>query len=151
MADLDTTLLLELSVQFHDAIEPLQVGDGGRGERMVAPAAGGTFKGPYLRGEVLEPFVDFITARPDGVNEHDIRATLRTDDGAMIYIEYRALGHREPLGPLSEATEPRFYFRSTARFETGDERYAWLNRILAVGRAHGSSHADLAWTFHAVL
>jgi hypothetical protein len=30
----------------------------------------------------------------------------------------------------------------TPRFETGDERYAWLNRIQAVGK--GTAHEDLS-------
>jgi hypothetical protein len=30
----------------------------------------------------------------------------------------------------------------TPRFETGDERYAWLNRIQAVGK--GTVHEDLS-------
>ena len=32
-----------------------------------------------------------------------------------------------------EAVDPSaYYFRTTPRFETGDERYAWLNNAIAI-------------------
>jgi hypothetical protein len=33
-----------------------------------------------------------------------------------------------------------YYMRTTPRFETGDARYAWLNRIVCV--ATGARHTD---------
>ena len=46
-----------------------------------------------------------------------------------------------------EAVDPaEYYFRSAPRFEAGDSRYAWLNRILAVGsgaRLASEVHLDI--------
>ncbi|TAJ21740.1 MAG: DUF3237 domain-containing protein [Dehalococcoidia bacterium] len=149
MADLATTLLFELTVDFGTQDMRMQVGNGGRGKRTVAPAASGTFEGPHLRGEVVPPWPDYITERGDGVIEHEIRAVLRTHDGALIYMDYEGIGHRQPLGPLRESES--FYFRTLIRFETGDARYAWLNRVLAVGVAHPLAGAGLGWRVHAIL
>jgi len=149
MAGLESTLLFELTVRFGDTDMRLLVGDGGRGRRVVAPAVSGTFEGPHLRGTVVPPWPDYIVDRPDGVTEHEIRAVLRTDDGALIYMDYEGIGHRQALGPLRDGEA--FYFRTLIRFETGDARYAWLNRVLAVGVSHAAGPGALGWSVHAIL
>ena len=45
-----------------------------------------------------------------------------------------ALGRGEKVDPSA------YYFRTTPRFETGDPRYAFLNRVLAV--SSGDRRAD---------
>jgi hypothetical protein len=56
----------------------------------------------------------------------DARWTLRTHDGALVYVQY--LGRIALAGPAA----PTLYV--APRFETGDPRYAWLNGIQAIGR-----------------
>jgi hypothetical protein len=49
------------------------------------PIDGGTFEGSRLRGTVLPgSSADWLLLRPDDVMELDFRATLQTDDGALI-------------------------------------------------------------------
>ncbi|MFN8638134.1 MAG: DUF3237 domain-containing protein [Dehalococcoidia bacterium] len=150
MATLDSVPLFELTVVFPETDESHAIGNGGRGERLVAPAASGTFEGEHLRGVVLPPWPDYILRRADGVTEHEIRAVLRTDDGALIYMQYDGLGHRLDLGPLG-GTDGPLYFRTAARFETEAEQYAWLNRILAVAVSHAAGPRRLGWSVHAIL
>jgi hypothetical protein len=57
----------------------------------------------------------------------DVRMTVRTDDGAIIHISY---GGRLDLADRANGLNA--YVAPT--FETGDERYAWLNAVQAVGR-----------------
>ena len=76
--------------------------------------------------------------RPDGVLEQDVRITLKTDDDALIYVRYVGIRHgsSEVMARLmqGETVDPsEYYFRVAPMFETGVERYAWLNNILAVG------------------
>ena len=76
--------------------------------------------------------------RPDGVLEQDVRITLKTDDGAFIYVRYAGIryGPPEVMARLAqcETVDPNeYYFRVAPVFEIGAERYAWLNNILAVG------------------
>ncbi len=80
---------------------------------------------------------DWQVVRADGVADLDARYTLETADGALIYVRNRGYRHgpREVLERLSagENVDPALYYmRTTPLFETGDERYAWLNRIVAV-------------------
>ncbi len=68
----------------------------------------------------------------------DVRATLETGDGAYIYVQYYGvivLNERVQRA-LAAGETPDFgdtYFVTQPRFETGDDRYKWLNRVMAVG------------------
>ena len=75
----------------------LDVGAVPYGTRRIAPLDGGTFEGPRLRGTVLPgSSADWLLLRPDGVLELDLRATLRTDDGALISMKSFGLRHGPP-------------------------------------------------------
>jgi hypothetical protein len=112
---------------------PIQeIGAGPRGTRVTFPITGGSFAGDRLRGKVLPGGDDWTLVRPDGVMELDLRATLETDDGVLIHLAFEGLrADHAPGGP---------YFRTSSRFETADGRYAFLNRLLAIGR--GEFRAD---------
>jgi hypothetical protein len=118
--------------------EPRDIGATPRGARRFYPVVSGSFEGPRLRGEVLPDGGDWLLLRPDGVLEQDVRLTLKTDDGAFIYVRYAGMRHGSPevMARLAqgEVVDPsEYYFRVAPVFETGAERYAWLNNILAVG------------------
>ncbi|HTM60818.1 MAG TPA: DUF3237 domain-containing protein [Burkholderiales bacterium] len=119
-------------------LAPVQeLGDSPLGRRRIIPITGGTFRGERLSGRVLPGGADWQVIRGDGVAELDARYTLETDDQALIYV--RNFGYRH--GPADviqrlaagEPVDPALYYmRTTPRFETGAERYQWLNRIICV-------------------
>ena len=76
---------------------------------------------------------------------------LRTDDGADIHMTYSGLRHQQSLGPLGELPEGEYYFRTAPTFETGAEKYLWLNRILAIGSALPSEPGTASYRVYAVL
>ncbi len=82
-----------------------------------------------MRGTVLGGGGDWVTAAADGTFELDLRVTLETDDGALIHMTF--------TGVRDDANH---YFRTLPRFETAAPKYAFLNRLLAVGI--GEIHAD---------
>jgi hypothetical protein len=120
---------------------PVDVGQGPLAVRQIYDVTGGTFEGPKLHGIVLPSGADWIQIGSDGIGRLDVRATFQTDDGAHIYLQYfgvldlAAVTEKLARGEATEYGEA--YFMTTPRFETGDARYAWLNRIVAVaeGRA----------------
>ena len=73
---------------------------------------------------------------PDGVQRLDACITFETGDGALIYVQYYGVnrpdgGHPSPQpGEISEYGDA--YFMTSPRFETGDDRYAWLNGLVCV-------------------
>ena len=116
---------------------PMSMGATPLGERRVIPIVGGQFTGARLAGEVLAGGADWQLVRPDGAALLDARYTLRTNDGALIYVSNRGLrrGPREVLERLvrGEDVDPAsYYFRTVPAFETGSERYAWLNDMISV-------------------
>ncbi|NUP07448.1 MAG: DUF3237 domain-containing protein [Polyangiaceae bacterium] len=102
-----------------------ETGEGPHGKQVTFPITGGTFEGQRLRGEVLPGGNDWTVKRADGVLELDLRITLKTDDGALIHMTFE--------GIRDDDAENGPYFRTLPRFETADPKYAFLNRLLAVG------------------
>jgi hypothetical protein len=124
---------------------PVEVGAGPAGFRRMIPILGGEARGPKLLGRVLPGGADFQLVRPDGVVEVHARYVLEALDGCRIYIENSGLRHgpAEAMEQLrrGEAVDPSLiYFRSTPRFETGGEAYAWLTR--SIFTASGVRRAD---------
>jgi hypothetical protein len=114
---------------------PQRVGAAPHGTRTIAPVTGGTFEGERLRGKVLGG-ADWLLLRGDGVLELDLRLTLETDDGALIYLRSFGLRHGPAdviaaLGRGERVDPASYYFRTTPRFETATPRYEFLNRLLA--------------------
>ena len=104
------------------------------GNRITVAVVGGRCDGDRLHGDLLPVGGDWAVLGDDGIARFDVRALLRTDDGAMIEIRStgRALldddaRNRYLAGELVPA--PAMYARSSPLFETGDDRYAWLNGV----------------------
>ena len=116
---------------------PQELGETPQGRRRIIPITGGRFSGKRLNGRVLAGGADWQLIRADGVADLDARYTLETDDGALIYVTN--LGYRHAAAPVmqklmaGEDVDPSLYYmRTTPRYETGDARYAWLNRIVCL-------------------
>jgi hypothetical protein len=116
---------------------PQELGETPLGRRRIIPITGGSFRGDRLAGRVLPGGADWQLIRADGVAELDARYTLETEDRALIYV--RNFGYRH--GPAEviqrlaagEPVDPSLYYmRTTPRFETGAERYKWLNGVICV-------------------
>jgi Protein of unknown function (DUF3237) len=126
---------LTLTVDFAGMVS---IGQTPAGLRRIAPVTAGRFMGDRLNGDVLPGGNDWVINRDDGVMLIDVRLTLRTDDGALIYLTYqgRFLAKAEAMerfakGALLDPCE--YSLVITAKFECGDARYSWLNSVIAVG------------------
>lgn len=114
------------------------IGETAVGFRGVYPVDSGTFDGPRLRGTVDSGGSDWVTQRTDGLMLIDVRLTLHTDDGATIGMVYTGIARARSAELMARFRQrerlsyDEFYLRTTPRFETGDERYAWLNGVIAV-------------------
>jgi hypothetical protein len=102
------------------------IANGPHGTRVVATATKGRIEGPVLNADLVPGVTggDWVTARTNGNISLDVRIVLRTDDGADLLMTYLGYGRRNDAGGLDLRTAPRF--------ETGDERYAWLNDAFCV-------------------
>ena len=109
-----------------NSVERPTVAGGPFGTKVVATVTGGTFVGPKINAATIDGVAggDWLTILDGGSFALDVRFSLRTDDGADIYVTYTGFGTRNEDGGASIRTAPRF--------ETGDERYAWLNNLFTV-------------------
>jgi hypothetical protein len=107
------------------------------GGRLIVDVTAARVEGPRLRASLLgTAAADWVTVSPDGsVGALDVRATLRTDDGALIYSEYR--------GRVRFGADGLHRVYTSPRYETGDPRYAWLNGLQCIGK--GISNAQERW------
>lgn len=109
------------------------------GARRIVPVTGGRISGPRIEGRLLPSGGDWMLRRPDGTYALDIRATIETLDGQMIYTHYMGRLNFPPalqaMTPEGRATcDPtEYYFRTAPYYETPSPRYAWLNNIVAIG------------------
>jgi hypothetical protein len=110
-----------------DLSVPEMVGPVPEGVRTTFYIDGGTFEGPDIKGIVKPVGADWFLLRPDGVGELDVRTTLETDDGELIYVYYTGLVDIAAQG-LEGAT-----ILTNPVFRTSSEKYAWLNKTFAVG------------------
>ncbi|MDK1023656.1 MAG: DUF3237 domain-containing protein [Gammaproteobacteria bacterium] len=126
---------LEYLMTYHaDLKTPQAIGKTQFGTRAIYDVTGGTFEGPKLKGKILPSGGDWILLDDNGVGRLDVRATFETDDGALIYVQYFGIVVMHP--DAAAAGETQFgdtYFMTQPRFETGDDRYRWLNNIVVVG------------------
>jgi len=99
------------------------------GTRVIIEMPEGRIEGGRVKGRVVGgTTADWFLIGPDGTGTIDFRGTLETDDGATIYMH--GSGRCDMSGGVGEAG----VLYGAPIFETGDERYAWLNRVQAVFR-----------------
>ena len=118
-------------------VAPTQIaGRTATGEQRVVQILSGRFEG-RVNADVLPGGADRQTVMPDGTTYLDARYMIRTDDGAVIQVRNLGLRHGalhilQQLAEGETVDPSNYYFRTTTRFETGDERYLWLNKIVAI-------------------
>jgi Protein of unknown function (DUF3237) len=113
---------------------PLDLGDTDRGHRRIVPLTGGTFTGPTINGTLVPgASADWQTVLRDGTAIGDIRYTLRTDGGDVLYVQSRSTRHgsADVLARLAagEDVDPGEYtFRAATQIETASAELNWLNQ-----------------------
>src|SRR5262249_9193444 len=109
------------------------------GERRVDVFAGGSFEGPRISA-VIEAGMDTLLTRADGVVYPNVRMVLKTNDDALVFATYFGMRHgpaevMERIARDEPVRPDEVYQRTIMTFETASRRYAWMNRVMAVGTA----------------
>jgi len=121
--------------------QPLDLGNVAQGHRRIVAQTGGTFTGPELNGTLLPgASADWQIVLPDGTALGDIRYTLQTDAGELLYVQSRGVRHgsAEVIARLARGEDVdagEYTFRTSTQIETAAPRLDWLNRgiFLSVG------------------
>jgi hypothetical protein len=140
--------LFSFTVRLH--MPPEVIGPGPAGIRVNFYIAGGEMSGPRCNGKVMPVGGDWILIRRDGVGEVDVRLTMETADGALIYVVYNGVADPGPDSYeafLNNTLTPTFPIRIAPRFSTAHPAYAWMNRVQAYGVGEVNM-ADASVTYH---
>jgi hypothetical protein len=119
--------------------QPLDLGERPQGIRRIVPLTGGTFTGPELRGRLLAgASADWQTVLADGTALGDIRYTLQTDGGELLYVQSRSVRHGSPevlarLAAGADVDASEYTFRTSTQIETAAARLDWLNKGVFIG------------------
>ena len=128
-----------LTAQLGDQIV---VGDGPKGSRVVIDVPSVSLVGDKINASLAtHDAADWLTLSEDGqLGALDVRMTLKTDDGAFVYVEYQGRANMQS-GVI--ATAPTF--------QTSHEKYLWLNRIQAVAAGQLDSDGKLVYSLYEVV
>jgi hypothetical protein len=113
---------------------PLELGEIPQGQRRIVPLTGGTFTGPKLNGKLLAgASADWQIVLADGTALGDIRYTLQTDGGDLLYVQSRSVRHgsAEVLACLARGEDVdagEYTFRTSTQIETAAPALDWLNK-----------------------
>jgi hypothetical protein len=107
---------------------------------------GGEFTGPEINGTLLPgASADWQIVLPDGTTLGDIRYTLQTTEGDLLYVQSRGIRHgsAEVLARLASGEDvdaSAYTFRTSTQIETAVPVLDWLNKgvfISVAGRIAG--------------
>jgi hypothetical protein len=104
---------------------------------LIVDVIGARMEGARIRASLYgSAAADWVSVGAGGdIGALDVRATMKTDDGVLIFSEYRGRVRFGADGLNQVVTSPRF--------ETGDPRYAWLNGLQCIGK--GVSNTRERW------
>jgi hypothetical protein len=120
---------------------PLDLGTTPQGHRRIVALTGGTFAGPAIKGTLLAgASADWQVILPDGTALGDIRYTLQTDGGDLLYVRSTSVRHGRAdvlarLGRGEDVDAREYTFRASTRIETASPDLDWLNKgiFISVG------------------
>ncbi len=97
-----------------------------QGSLMIGEIASSTWQGEcFTAHQHGAAAADWLDVAPDGTASVDVRLTLATSEGGLIFVEY--------TGRTNLQTG---YAYACPRFRTGVPELAWLNRVQAVAKGY---------------
>jgi hypothetical protein len=121
--------------------EPLVIGDVSTGHRRIIRLDGGIVTGPEINGKLLTGVnADWQIVLPDGNALLDIRYTVQTDGGDLVYVQSRGVR----VGRGGDTV-----LRASTRIETASRDLDWMNTsvFISVG---GIRRSKVIWEIYLV-
>jgi hypothetical protein len=126
--------------------EALDIGTIAQGRRRIVPLVEGVFTGPDLQGKLVPgASADWQIVLADGTALGDVRYTLQTQRGDLLYVQSQGVRHGGAdvlarLGRGEEVDASEYTFRTSTRIEASAPDLVWLNTgvfISVAGRQPG--------------
>ena len=134
-----------------EVMGPLESNDGAASNprRQFWQMSKATLEGPRISAVSAMPGIDWFTPYPNGYGRPHVRLPFRTDDDAIVLLEYRGIvqASKAFLTAVENDTPTQWddqYMRMALTFETASPRYDWLAQslYLARGRLLGSKSIE---------
>jgi hypothetical protein len=135
---------------------PLETTDGSPwGARQYWEVSEASLSGAHISATMAMTGGDWMGVSGDGFWRPDVRVQFRTTDDAVILMRYTGLVEQSDrfMRAASENHETSWddqYMRLAVTFETGDERYRWLNENLFVARGRLIGTGEIEYTIYRV-
>ena len=129
---------LEYLMTYKAILEPAQAIDGTLLIVNVLP--GGWAKGPHINGSFIPPGGDWLRVMPSGALRLDVRATMKTDDGELIYVSYNGIIQHTEASAAKLNNGEVFthkdiaYFVTAPTMQTSSKKYDYLNRVQLINK-----------------
>lgn len=143
---------LEINLNSSQVVGPVL-----NGVRKIYPIKDGIIRGEKINGKILSGGGDWGLILDSTTFKLDVRATIETDDRALIFITYFGFIHSDAkkfamilAGRGSELSPEDYYFRTNPVFETSSEKYAWLNHTIAIGVGRFQKAGKLSYRIYAI-
>jgi Protein of unknown function (DUF3237) len=139
-----------------EATGPLESTEGSPwGTREYWEMSQATLEGKRISATLAMPGGDWMGVSEDGFWRPDVRVQFKTDDGAVILMRYTGLveptdAFRRGAEEDRETSWDDHYMRMAVTFETGDDRYRWLNESLFVARGRLLGTGKVEYTVYRV-
>ena len=147
-------IALELEMRYRFTIRgPLAATEGSPvGAQQYWEMTEGTLTGKRIQAKIAMPGGDWHRVSTDRFGRPDVRAQFVTDDGVVILLKYVGLVERSTR--FNAAAESGAatnwddqYMRMFMSFDTGAERYAWLNQHLFIARGRLAGPGEISTRF----
>ncbi|MDB2644196.1 DUF3237 domain-containing protein [Luminiphilus sp.] len=121
--------------------ERVDVGQGPKGRRLVVDVLSVDVDCDRVKASLaVNDAADWLTLNDDGtVGCVDVRFTLKTDDGAYIYVEY-----------AGRANMAEGLITTAPTFQTSHEKYRWMNGLQAIAAGVVDGSGVLIYTLYEV-
>lgn len=126
-----------------------------RGPRQYWEMTEGTLTGERINAKIAMPGGDWYNVSADGFGRPDVRVQLITDDGEVILLHYTGLVEQTEVFKTaaaagSETSWNDQYMRMMMNFDTGAEKYAWLNKSLFIAEGRLTGPAEIEYAIYRV-
>lgn len=133
--------LIPLATATLELETPVYIPNTPRGTRVIVDVLASHWEGERLNAKLKgRAAADWALIGADGTLSIDVRLTLETDDGAIIFVSYEGRAQMTQTGATPLIATPRF--------ETGDERYKWLNSVQAIGKGSRDEQGRLIYEIY---